>query len=62
MTNHDAVKKMGEAYKALGIAIRQCDRPHISHLIQTARDMIYDVGDGKFGKEFIDELHYSEAD
>ena len=61
MDNHDAVKKLAEAYKTLGLAMAPCTQGTPLHLMGQARDIIYDVGENKFGKEFINELRRSEA-
>lgn len=61
MDNHDAIKKMVEAYKLLGMAMTPCTQGTPLHLMGQARDIIYDVGENKFGKEFIEELRKSEA-
>ena len=61
MDNHDAIKKLTEAYKILGMAMTNCTQGALLHLMSQARDLIYDVGENKFGKEFINELRQSEA-
>lgn len=61
MDNHDAVKRLAEAYRILGMAMTPCTQGVPLHLMSQARDIIYDVGENKFGKEFINELRQSEA-
>lgn len=61
MDNHEAVKKMAHAYKTIMLAMNACAQGTPLHLMGEARDIIYEVGENKFGKEFINELRQSEA-
>ena len=61
MDNHDAVRKLAEAYKTLGMSMTSCTQVTPLYLMGQARDIIYDVGENKFGKEFVEELRKSEA-
>ena len=62
MNNHDAVKRMAEAYKLLGLADTYATNIVVIDSIRMARDIIYTVGESKFGKEFIEEVNLVRSD
>jgi hypothetical protein len=62
MDAHDAIKKMAHAYKTARLAVTHCTQGQVLSRIEEVRDIIYEVGEQKFGKDFINELHYTEAD
>lgn len=62
MDHHEAVHKMVEAYRTQMLAINYCDNSAGRILMSQVRDIIFEVGEKKFGREFISTLHSSQVD
>lgn len=56
MNHHDAIHKLAKAWKHLHAARELIDSASAADHINMACLLIMDVGDKKFGREFIDSL------
>ena len=56
MDNHESIKRMAIVWKLLrqAIDINTCSR--VFDCLDEASNHVYEVGEKKFGKEFIDEV------
>lgn len=62
MTSHDAVKMMVEIYRLLSIADNHSTNVTAIDNIRTAMELVYEVGEGKFGEDFLRELEQTQEE
>ena len=56
MDSHDAVKRMARAWKCVQTASQLVTCPRATDYLAEAEKHIYEVGEGKFGHDFIQEV------
>jgi hypothetical protein len=56
MDSHDTIKRMARAWKCIQTATQLTNCPRITDNLNEAERHIYEVGEGRFGAEFINEV------
>ena len=62
MTAHEAIHIMADAYRTLNYAMNFCTNAQALKLMSDVKDKIYEVGEKKFGREFVATLRESQVD
>jgi hypothetical protein len=62
MTNHDAVKRMARVWKLLQTVSELVVSSRAIDCLDEIRKHVYEIGEQKFGKEFIEEVKSQYVD